>query len=407
MFYDKELEFLKKVLKNLNIGFHVLVCGETPIKNLDGGIREYLKLEDDYERFFGCLVDELSERTIYKITDGFCCRYVAAVLPKTEKPAVFVAGPYTNEEATELIVEESAKNFSVPQALLPQLVKYYGNLPCVANENVFMSLFIGLGETMWGSIDDFTVETELKHLLPQLVREGIDNFKAKNEDSLLSIKILEERYDVERKFMQAVSQGMTHKAEQLISSVSGAVFEKRTEDPIRNLKNYLIITNTLLRKAAENGFVHPFYIDGLSTEFAKKIEKIKSPAESAELMREMTRKYCALVKRHSMKAYSLLVQKVLTVIDSDLTADLSLRRMAVLMNVNASYLSALFKKETGKPLTEYVTQKRMEQAAYLLKSTSMQVQSVAQQCGIFDVNYFAKMFKKYTGKTPKEFREEN
>ena len=74
-------------------------------------------------------------------------------------------------------------------------------------------------------------------------------------------------------------------------------------------------------------------------------------------------------------------------------------------NEKSFSLSALFKKETGKPLTEYVTRKRVEHAAYLLRSTSMQVQTVAQQCGILDVNYFAKMFKRYTGKTPKEYRE--
>ena len=77
-----------------------------------------------------------------------------------------------------------------------------------------------------------------------------------------------------------------------------------------------------------------------------------------------------------------------------------------LQNINASYLSALFKKETGVTLTEYINQKRMKQAARLLTSTKLQIQTISQYCGISDVNYFSKLFKKYAGKTPNEFRKE-
>lgn len=107
-----------------------------------------------------------------------------------------------------------------------------------------------------------------------------------------------------------------------------------------------------------------------------------------------------------MKGFSLLVQKVVTRIDSDLTADLSLKTQAQLLNVNASYLSTLFKKETGMTLTDYVNKKRMENAVFLLNSTNMQIQNIAQYCGIPDVNYFTKIFKKYIWKTPKEYRGE-
>ena len=87
----------------------------------------------------------------------------------------------------------------------------------------------------------------------------------------------------------------------------------------------------------------------------------------------MVHKYCLLVKNHSMKGYSLLIQKVLVRIDSDLTADLSLKTQAALLNVNASYLSTLFKKETGQTLTDYVNKKRVEHALFLLNSSSMQI----------------------------------
>jgi YesN/AraC family two-component response regulator len=187
--------------------------------------------------------------------------------------------------------------------------------------------------------------------------------------------------------------------------MSAASFEQRLSDSVRNMKNYCIIMNTLLRKAAENGGVHPVYLDSVSSGFAKKIESINAVSEMPTLMNEMIRSYCRLVSKHSIRKYSLPVQKAITYIDSDLTMDLSLSSLAAMQNVSAGYLSALFKQETGQTITEHVNQKRIKYAMRLLKTTKLQVQTIAQHCGIVDVHYFSKLFKKYVGKTPKEYRE--
>ncbi len=109
-------------------------------------------------------------------------------------------------------------------------------------------------------------------------------------------------------------------------------------------------------------------------------------------------------KAHSLQKYSLHVQKAMTIVDSDLTADLSLKTVSGILGINESYFSSLFRKETGKTFTHFVNQKRIEQARKLLISTSLQIQTVAQLCGILDVNYFSKLFQKHTGMSPSEFR---
>ena len=219
------------------------------------------------------------------------------------------------------------------------------------------------------------------------------------------MQALEQRYAMENEFLQAVSQGLSHKARMLIGSSAPAHTQSRAMDALTSAKYYMIVLNTLLRKAAEQGFVHPLHIDQLSADFAFKIDRCNSTENSQKLMQEMIHKYCLLVKNHSMKGYSLLVQKVITQIDSDLTADLSLNALAALLSVNASYLSSLFKKETGSTLTDYVNHRRIEHGILLLNSTTLQIQTIAQYCGIPDVNYFTKLFKRYIGKTPKEYRE--
>lgn len=220
------------------------------------------------------------------------------------------------------------------------------------------------------------------------------------------IKKIEMRYSLENDLIRAVSQGSYKKLSKIISAEDfSRGIEKRVDDPVRNLKNYMIILNTILRKGVEVGNVHPYYIHGMSSEFAKRIENSKTEKDIEKLWNDMIYSYCKLVKTHAAKGYSPLVQNVVMLIDADLSGELTLSAMAERFNVNASYLSSLFKKDTGHTLTEYVNNKRVDRAKFLLETTSQQVQTISHACGILDVNYFTKIFKKHTGETPKHYRE--
>jgi len=160
-----------------------------------------------------------------------------------------------------------------------------------------------------------------------------------------------------------------------------------------------------MRKAAEKGGVHPMHLDHLSSSFALRIESLASHTDHFELMLEMFRAYCRLVRKHTMQGLSPIVRKTVLMIESDLSANLTLATLAEAQNVSSGYLATIFKKETEKTVSEYIRKKRVKQAKHLLATTHLQVQTIALHCGIMDVQYFTKIFKKETGKTPKEYRE--
>lgn len=408
MLYEKELEFFRKILNNYRIQSCLITQGDKSYRDIDRGIRDFLGMQEDYDQLFCTPHETIKEKTIYKITDSFYCNYIFVLLPKKDEksPAItFIAGPYIDIDLTQKSIVEMAEKNSLPPNIMSQIQKYYTSIPVYMDKDTILSLFNTLGEMLWGSTDNFTFQYINMLYNDQYFPKIVKNFDAKNDDALLAMQMLERRYEGENKMLQAVSQGMTHQAEQILSKSSALMLEMRVSDPVRNIKNYSIIVNTLLRKAAEQGGVHPLYIDSVSTDFAKRIELIRTVEEGISMHHEMIDKYCTLVKNHSMKQYSPLIQKVIALVDFDITADLGLSRQAEMLNVNASYLSTLFKKEMGITLTEYVNKKRIEQATFLLSSTNLQIQMVAQNCGIYDVNYFTKMFKKHTGKTPKEYRE--
>jgi YesN/AraC family two-component response regulator len=224
------------------------------------------------------------------------------------------------------------------------------------------------------------------------------------EEILVNMQAMERRYAFENELMQAVSLGQLHKERLLHAAMDAMSFERRLPDQLRNAKNYDIIMNTLLRKAAEQGGVHPVYLDRVSSSFASRIEQLHSTSENASLMREMFRTYCRLVRKHALKDFSPVVQKTILMIDSDLSADLTLQSLAASQGVSAGYLSTIFKKETGENVSRYIQEKRIRHATHLLDTTNLQIQTVALHCGILDVQYFSKIFKQHMGLTPKEYR---
>ncbi|GFI15184.1 HTH-type transcriptional regulator YesS [Lachnospiraceae bacterium] len=81
-----------------------------------------------------------------------------------------------------------------------------------------------------------------------------------------------------------------------------------------------------------------------------------------------------------------------------------LTRLAGLLNYDVHWLSREIKKLTGKNYTELVQEKRLNQAAYLLKNTSMSVMDVGLLVGYDNLSYFHRLFQKHYGMTPRKFR---
>ncbi len=84
--------------------------------------------------------------------------------------------------------------------------------------------------------------------------------------------------------------------------------------------------------------------------------------------------------------------------------DISLGRMAELVDMNASYLSSVFKRETGMTYSEYLFKCRVEQASRLLVETGKSIGEIAGECGYQDARYFSKQFTKLVGLKPSEYR---
>jgi AraC-like DNA-binding protein len=91
-------------------------------------------------------------------------------------------------------------------------------------------------------------------------------------------------------------------------------------------------------------------------------------------------------------------------IHGHLTEDLTAEALHRALYVSESALAHAVKRETGMPLRLYIQARRLEAARQMLLGTSMTVMQVAENCGISDFNYFARIFKKRYGMPPSALR---
>ncbi len=406
--YTTELDFLKKFFLNLSIPFHIIDPEDTGafVTVTDMGPHRYVADESQLVRYSRVVSDFLQVNVLYRVRNEMLCRYFDFYLGD-KKNGLCVIGPYLDAPVTDDMLREEFGDEIYHSEICDVLREYYSHLKIVNDDSYIMTLLNTFGEKLWGGYSNF--------ILKDIAAESIDEFRAqlprpdtdyKAEGALIRMKNLAERYQLENELMEAISHGEVHRSEMLFRTFTSIqVSEKRTPDPVRNIKNYAIILNTLFRKAAEMGKVHPIYLDRTSSQLAKQIELCSTIGEITSLATSMVRKYALLVRNHSMSNYSPLIQQAMFLIHQDLTAELSLTFIAGALHVNASYLSSLFKKEHGITLTDYITQNRINHAIFLINSTRLPVSAIAQQCGIPDVQYFSKLFKRQVGLSPLQYRK--
>lgn len=176
-------------------------------------------------------------------------------------------------------------------------------------------------------------------------------------------------------------------------------------DTIRELKNGMIIQNTLCRIAAEKGGVPPRYLHNISEKYILLIEHQIDPGVLKEKIGTMMLKeYLDLVIRLSVKDYTELIKCVVNYISENIQEPLSLSKIANYFHVNPSHLSREFKKETLFNLTDYINQQKINLAKLFLLQNNHTVVDVSCMLNYNSSSYFSKTFKKVTGVSPKEYK---
>ncbi|PFN97898.1 hypothetical protein COJ85_22030 [Bacillus sp. AFS076308] len=367
-----------------------------PLKPYFSGMIERLNL-NDYESEYDVSFHSNSYRLNFisaKVTDDG--KYIGSI----------VIGPYLLEEPTIFMIESIISDNKMAISLKNIMSQYYLTLPMIStykanNTAEFLSYLVSTFHSYTFEnlkIGALSYDFQTEHPVPfDLIKENTEQ----------AMETIEKRYRMENEMLYAVESGNIELYNTIMTENQSTlnISHRIPNDPLRSIKNTGFVLNTLLRKAAEKGGVHPIYLHSLSTKFAVQIEKCISFQQTSELYRSMQLGYCDAVRKLSLKNYSSPIRKAIEYIRINLNQNLSLDSISGALNLSPYELSRQFKKETGKAITEFINNRRINEALYILENENISITDIAFMVGFNDVNYFTKVFKKIKGLTPSEYRK--
>ena len=129
------------------------------------------------------------------------------------------------------------------------------------------------------------------------------------------------------------------------------------------------------------------------------------PESLGEWLHELCRKLQQAVQSDRSNTTKSFVRKAVEYIwEHYADPDLGIETLCAYLGVSAAYFSTVFKNSTGLSFKEYLNKVRIEESKILLLNTDFSIIDIAIAVGFEDQSYFSKVFKKYTGTTPKQFR---
>ena len=391
---------LEKIAGAMNIGLTRVTPPFAGIDNFDYGLRRALDAEFDWPGFGRQLLDQVPEKTLVFAQGVFELRFALFLAPD-EQDTLYCIGPWADGPRSSQSLAWCEKYLDEKAQKVVE--EYYNRVRQVEDNTIKTALFAVVSL----AFPEGELKTaEWREFMPLRFRPSLESFRETSFTEQLPAELIAERYAAENKMLEAVAKGDVQAALAAYENFHQFQLAPRLRSPLREFKNYTIILNSLFRKAIEQASVHPYYLDHISARFALELETLGSVEEGRRLRVRMVKEYCRYVQQYSLRQYSPLIQKVINEINLHLDAPLSLKTLAAQCYISPSYLSNVFKQETGQTLTDYISRRRMERAARLLLTTNARVAVVAEEVGILDVNYFTKMFKNATGQTPTAYRRD-
>ena len=178
------------------------------------------------------------------------------------------------------------------------------------------------------------------------------------------------------------------------------------QSQLRQLRNTFIVTATLASRAAIRGGLKEDDAFAMSDGYIRRAELLESPAKIMNLQYHMLLEYTEQVEKLRLGSHaSKLAADVSNYISHHLSEAITVEKMAEEFYMSRPYLSARFRKETGTTLTDFILHEKTEEAKRLLRYSDRSAAMISAYLGFSSTSHFSRVFKKYAGVTPREYRE--
>ncbi len=211
--------------------------------------------------------------------------------------------------------------------------------------------------------------------------------------------------EMKQGFLAQVETGDYKKLEELLRGEFRKLqFSGKNYSPVCYFDLVLIYANLFKEKCIEHDYYNKAMAEKL-TELNMRIDSVKSIEELLKITLQYLKESVELMVEERRERSTRPVRVIREYLDKHYMEEINLNQLSELVEMNASYVSSIFKKETGMSYSEYLTDLRIEKAKGLLVDTSDSIEVIAEKVGYHQARYFSRQFSKMVGLKPFEYRK--
>lgn len=218
-------------------------------------------------------------------------------------------------------------------------------------------------------------------------------------------EIFHDLYSDELAFYNAVKTGNVSEVKKTMMNLTHKGLGKLSDNPINNIRYHFVVAVAMITRFCMEGGMPSETAYTLSDLYIQKVDRLHSEDSIVELHKSMVFDYTQRMQTIHEPKYSKIVTLAMEFVNTNIRTPLVLDDIAKAAKVSNCYLSTLFKKETGETLTRYIQKARVEEAKNMLKFTEIDFIDISNYLWFSSHSHFIAVFKKYTGITPKSYRD--
>lgn len=181
-----------------------------------------------------------------------------------------------------------------------------------------------------------------------------------------------------------------------------------SKNAVTNMKYHFVITTAMITRLCKQNGMEMEQAFRLSDFYIQKLDGIHTVEEVQSLHDEMVMDYTEKMRRYFRdNTYSKHINASKEYIYSHIKERITIEDLADSLGVSASYLSRLFKKETGISVSAYIRRQKIEMAKNLLQYSDYSIIEIANRLSFSSQSHFIQQFREVTGMTPGKYRDEH
>ena len=311
-----------------------------------------------------------------------------------------LAGPFLMDEPDSLLLSDIGEKYSIPTAPLLEMYEEAGSLPVFEPAKVtYISRL--LYYMCSGLVTDSRAQFNLNHnkLYQQSkINESIQMYKASPQ---VNSRVYP--YEKEKALITKLKTGDTEQAKALLNDLLGYVFFAEGNN-FEVVKSRALELSSLLSRAAIEGGATSDSVLKVNNQFLMSLQNITDLDDLCYKLQETIDVFTDCMFNYIPSKGNEITKKAIRYISQNFSRNLTLDEVADHVHLNPAYFSTLFKQSTGSSFKEYLNMVRIEESKRLLSNTDYSIIDISLATGFEDQSYFSKVFKKYTGLTPKQYR---